>query len=102
MAILVTRSIVTPIMARQKGRQPRMKRNVWGLDDKDKEVRVDPEAKSVLSLAQVASFNFKGMGAKARRDAVERAGTCRLEDGAYSVSCQGEEGAPALVLDDEE
>ena len=72
------------------------------MEDKDKEVRVGPDAKSLLSLAQDASLNFKGMGAKARRDAVERAVTCRLEDVTYSLSCQGEEGEPPLVLDEEE
>ena len=72
------------------------------VDDEKKECRIDPDPKSLLPLAQAASLNFQGMGTKARRNAVERAATCRLEDGTYSVNCQGEEGEPALVLDDDE
>ena len=56
----------------------------------------------MLSLAQVAPLNFQGMGARARRHAVERAVTCRLEDGAYSVNCLGEEDEPIMILDDDE
>ena len=61
-----------------------------------------PNAKSLLPLGQLAALNLTGLGTRARRDALERAVTYRLDDGAYSVSCQGQDDEQGLMPDDEE
>ena len=52
---------------------------------RQEEVHIDTDAERALQLEHIATLNVSGLGARARRQAIERAVFYRLEDGACNV-----------------
>jgi hypothetical protein len=86
----------------------RTKEEAWEEQERKSErgqkntLRVDPDAKRVLQLDQIAKLDSVGLGTRARREAIERAVPHRLDGGVHNVDVDGRNSSPGIQLDDHE
>ena len=69
---------------------------------KKEEVHIGVDAERVLQLEHIATLKFSGVGTRARREAIERAVSYRLEDGACDVDGWLRPNPQRFSLDEDE